>query len=153
MNNATAAGKFIVFKIADYFFALPISIVLKAINYPQLNNKDLNTTGLVQIGSHTLALLDLHQLLGDRTPHLDRNTPFLLIVQVVEGELCAIPVDEPPNLVELPNDSIRALPRSYDRNNLLDLVSYGAILSEEGKTFTIFLLDINQAWHGNKILS
>lgn len=152
MNNATATGKFIVFKIADYFFALPISIVVKAINYPQ-NNRDLNSTGLVQIGSHTLALLDLHQLLGDRTSHLDRNTPFLLIVQVVEGELCAIPVDEPPNLVELSRDSIRALPQSYHHNNLLDLVSYGAILSESGKTFTIFFLDINQAWHGNKILS
>lgn len=152
MNNPIPAGKFIVFKIANYFFALPISIVLKAINYPQ-NNSDLNTTGLIQIGSHTLALLDLHQLLGDRTSHLAWNTPFLLIVQVLQAELCAIPVDEPPNLVELSSDSIRALPHSYDRNNLLDLVSYGAILSEEGKTFTIFLLDINRAWHGNKILS
>lgn len=152
MNSPIPAGKFIVFKITDYFFALPISIVVKAINYPQ-NNRDLNSTGLVQIGSHTLALLDLHQLLGDRTPDFTSNTPFLLIVQVIEGELCAIPVDEPPNLVELSSDSIRALPQSYHHNNLLDLVSYGAILSESGKTFTIFLLDINRAWHGNRILS
>lgn len=153
MNNSTETGKFIVFKIADYLLALPIANVLKVINYPPGNNRDLNTAGLVQIGSHAIALLDLHQLLGDRTPDPTWYAPFLLIAQVDQKELCAIPVDEPPNLVELSKDSIRALPHSYHQNALLDFVSYGAMLSESGKTLTIFLLDINQAWHGNKILS
>ena len=153
MDNSTETGKFIVFKIADYLLALPIANVLKVINYPPGNNRDLNTAGLVQIGSHAIALLDLHQLLGERTSDVTWNAPFLLIAQVHQKELCAIPVDEPPNLVELSKDSIRALPHSYHHNALLDFVSYGAILSDSGKTFTIFLLDINRAWHGNKILS
>lgn len=70
MNNSTETGKFIVFKIADYLLALPIANVLKVINYPPKNNRDLNTAGLVQIGSHAIALLDLHQLLGDRTSYV-----------------------------------------------------------------------------------
>lgn len=38
INNSNQAGKFVVFNIADYFLAVPISVVLKVVNYPQINN-------------------------------------------------------------------------------------------------------------------
>lgn len=146
MNDPTKAA-FIVFKIADYFLALPISSVFKVINYAA-NNTNLNTAGLVQIGSHAIALLDLHQLLGDRTRSATKKTPFLLIASV-QGELCAIPVEEPPNLVELGRDNIKTLPPSYHHHRLRNIVNYAAIFSEEGNTFTVFILDINRAWQFN----
>lgn len=151
MNNSNLAGKFIVFKIADYFLALPISTVLKVVNYPPMNNRNSPTTGLVQIGSHAIALLDLHQKLpSNHTPDVNIYTPFLLIAQLHQGQLCAIPLESPPNLVELSRDSIQALPHSFAHNDLLQAVSYGAILSEQENTFTIFILDINRSWYGDR---
>ncbi len=150
MNNSNALGKFIVFKIADYFLALPISVVLKVVNYPPMNNRNSPTRGLVQIGSHAIALLDLHQKLpSNYTLDVNTHTPFLLIAQVNQGIICAIPVEEPPNLVELSKDSIQALPHSFANNDLLKAVSYGAIFTEQENTFTILILDINQAWYSD----
>ena len=145
MNNEPEAGKFIVFMIADYLLALPMSAVLKVVNSPHGSNGNLRAAGLVQIGHHTIMLLDLQQkFTTSYAPQVTRNSPFLVITQV-QGELCGIPVDEPPNLVELPRDSIRALPKSYNQVGLMDMVSHVAVLSQEEKTFTIFIVDINRA--------
>ena len=153
INNSNQAGKFIVFNIADYFLAVPISVVLKVVNYPHINNNSnttKKTTELVQIGSHTIALLDLHQKLpSNDTPDVNIHTPFLLIAQLYQG-LCAIPLESPPNLVELSRDSIQALPNSFAHNDLLKAVSYGAVISDQENTFTIFILDINQAWYADR---
>ncbi len=73
----------------------------------------------------------------------------MLIVQLHQG-LCAIPLESPPNLVELSRDSIQALPNSFAQNDLLKAVSYGAVISDQENSFTIFILDINQAWYGDK---
>lgn len=145
MDNEASASKFIVFTIADHLLALPIATVLKVVNCPPANNGDPSTTGLIQIGHHTLVVLDLHQKLANSyAPKLTRKNPFLVITQVLQGELYAIPVDEPPNLVELTRDSLRASPKSSHQYGLLDIVSHIAVLSEEEKSFTIFILDINR---------
>lgn len=142
MNKTDAVNKFIVFMIADYFLALPISAVVKVVNYPNTTTQSLKAAGLVQIGKHTLKVLDLHQKLATYAPQLLINNPFLIIIQVFQGELCAIPVTEPPNLVEIPKDSIQALPNFEGQDGLLDIVSHVAVLSE-AETFTIFIIDIN----------
>ena len=145
MNNEPEAGKFIVFIIADYLLALPMVTVLKVVNSPLVSSGNLRAAGLVQIGHHTIMVLDLHQKLATTyATQVTRNSPFLVITQV-QGELCGIPVDEPPNLVELPRDSIRALPKSYNQVGLMDMVSHVAVLSQEEKTLNIFIVDINRA--------
>lgn len=141
MSDSAAVGKFIVCQIADSLLALPIATVLKVINCPSPESGDTNNTGLIHIGRHTVTLLDLHQRLAYGCPQ--QNSPFLVIVQLT-NELWAIPVDEPPNLVELPRDSIRALPQSYRHHGWQDIASYVAVISEAEKTLTIFLLDINR---------
>lgn len=144
MDNKTATGKFIIFSIADYLLALPVYAVLKVINYPLTNTDSLKVAGLVRIGKHTLKLLDLNQKLTTiHASQSHRNSPFLLIVQV-QGELGAIPVDEPPNLAEISRDSIQSLPTSAHQAGLLDIVSHTAVLSDAENTFTIFILDLNQ---------
>lgn len=146
MKNSAAIEKLIVFKIADYFLALPLTAVLKVINYPPANNGDIKAPGIIQIGRHAIALWDLHQILADSDrPQTIGIRPFLLIAQVLPGELCAIPVEEPPNLVELPKHSLRTLPQSFHHHQLRHLVSHVAVISEAEKTFTIFLVDLNEA--------
>ena len=147
MSNELEVGKFIVFMIADYLVALPMVTVLKVVNYPPGLNGNLRSAGIIQIGQHPIAILDLHhKFTNSYAPQLTRNSPFLVITQMVRGELCGIPVDETPNIVDLPRDSIRALPKSYHQLGQinLDIFSHVAVLSEEEKTFTIFLLDINR---------
>ena len=53
-------------------------------------------------------------------------------------------VDEPPNLVELPLDSMRSIPQSESRSSVFKLVSYAAVVSHNEMTTTIFLLDLTR---------
>jgi purine-binding chemotaxis protein CheW len=68
-----------------------------------------------------------------------------VITRASGGELCGIPVDEPPNLVELPLAMMQRLPMSQIQGNaLLEMVSHAAVLSQENVTTTIFLLDVKR---------
>jgi len=146
MHDDSTVSKFIVFKIAEYYLGLPISHVLKVINCSSAISSGLNTMGVIYLGRHTIRVLDLHeQLHSDSSGHLPSNQPFLVLTRTSGGELYAIPVEEPPNLVELPLEMIRTLPKA-DRYSkpVLNLVSHAAVISQENVTTTIFLLDLQQ---------
>lgn len=143
MQHESTTGKFIVFKSGDYFLALPINEVLKVVNYAAVENRELRTMGVVQLGKHTIKLLDWHRSQlssGD----LADSQPFLVITRGVHGELCGIPVNEPPNLMELPLELMRNLPTSNSQSGVLEWVSHAAVLSQDGVTTTIFLLDLKR---------
>jgi purine-binding chemotaxis protein CheW len=143
MHNESKVGKFIVFKIMDYLLALPIEEVLKVVNCSPVASSSIRTMGVVQLGRHMIRVLDLHQRFSiSNLPQLPANQLFLVITRGSGEELCGIPVDEPPNLVELPLDIMRRLPKSQlESNRLLELVSHAAVLAQENVTTTIFLLD------------
>ena len=107
---------------------------------------NIEATGLVHLGQFSLPLLNLHQKLTHQPQ--PTNSPFLIVTQGVQGELWAIPVDEPPNLVKLPKDCIRSLPRSFERNGLSEIVSQVGVLSQE-QTLTVFLLDVERLKSSN----
>ncbi|MUG99213.1 hypothetical protein F7734_45750 [Scytonema sp. UIC 10036] len=144
MNNETNTEKFIVFKVGDYLLALSINDVLKVINCSSLNSQRLTKMGLVQIGDRTIRLLDLHQQLNlDNLPQLSSNESFLAIARDSEGELCGILIHEPPDLVELPPETIRPLPKSDIYGTAVpDIVSHVAVLSYKDTIKTIFLLNL-----------
>lgn len=139
-QKTTTVDKFIVFKIADYLLALPMNDVLKVVNFPLSSN--LKAMGLVQLGQHTIRILDLHrQLSSGDISSLANNPPFLLIIRNPQGELCGIGVDKTPNLMELPLEIMRSVPHSSGQSSILEIVSHAAILSQEEATTTVFLLD------------
>jgi purine-binding chemotaxis protein CheW len=127
----------------DYLLALPIEEVLKVVNCSPVASSSIRTMGVVQMGRHMIRVLDLHQRFNISTlSELPANQLFLVIIRGAGEELCGIPVDEPPNLVELPLEIMRKLPKSELQSNpLLELVSHAAVLSHETVTTTIFLLD------------
>ncbi|MEQ8383309.1 MAG: chemotaxis protein CheW [Coleofasciculus sp. A1-SPW-01] len=131
--------KYIVFKISDCLISLPMDNVLKVLNTPS-NESGWNAMGLLQIGDYTIRIVDLHQQLN---PDYDTNSTnlqsFLVITNPIEGDLFGIIVDEPPNLIELNPDLIRKLPK-YNRR--LPMVSHAAVLQENEKKTTIFMLDL-----------
>lgn len=146
MKNETNTEKFIVFKVADCLLALSINDVLKVVNCSALNSKKLTKMGLIQIGDRTIRLLDLQQQLNlDNLPQLSDNESFLVITRDLEGELCGVLVHEPPDLVELPPETIRPLPKSdiYSKATP-DIVSHLAVLSYQEMMKTIFLLDLKR---------
>ena len=144
MQNEAQAEKFIVFALADYHLVLPLQEVLQVVNCPTIPD-ELSKTGLVQIGRHIIRLLDLHQQLKiEDVSHSPTNSPFLIITQSSAGELCAIPVEEPPNLIEFSRETLRSLPQSNPRSGVLRIASYATTLSKDEFAATVFLLDTNR---------
>ena len=102
--------------------------------------------GVIQIGRHVIRALDLHQRLSSGTlPQAPGDSPFLVITRGSEGELCGIPVDAPPDLMEVSLEMIRSLPPSSPQGGLLEIARGVVISSEEQNPKTIFLLDIKRA--------
>ncbi|MCA1994666.1 MAG: chemotaxis protein CheW [Coleofasciculus sp. S288] len=155
MQNVSQIGKFIIFQIGDYLLALPMSDVLRVINCPPMVSGGLGSMGIVQLGHHTIRVLDLHQKLGIRQrlapteglPQVSDDRRFLAIARSPQGELCGILVDEPPNLMELPLEMIRSLPSSSSQSGILDIASHVVVLSQDDLTTTIFLLDVRRVLH------
>lgn len=144
MNDESTMGKFIVFKIADYYWALPISDVLKVVNSSTLIDKELRTMGIVQLGPHIIKIVDLQPLPSGNLSQLSNTRSFLVITRNSQGELCGIAVEEPPNLIELPLEMIRSLPKSDSYSQCFDLVSHAIVLPQEQGSITIFLLDMRR---------
>jgi chemotaxis signal transduction protein len=139
--------RMMVFAIADYFFALPINVVLKVVNCPPLLlSSSLSSIELVHLGLHTITLLKLQQHLAPGQLQQQANTAqFLVVTQLVQQELCAILVDAPPNLIEIPLSAIRTLPESYRQAHPLHkIASHIAVLPQEETSLSIFLLDMEQ---------
>lgn len=144
-NQSTVLDKFIVFKIADCLLALPMNDVLKVVNCPAADNEGLRVMGLVQLGRHTIRVLDLHQQLNQKElPSSSEKISFLVISRSPQGELLGIAVDEPPNLMELPKESLRKIPHSEHQSNGFDLISHAAVISQKEFTTTILLLDLQR---------
>ncbi|NEO36743.1 MAG: hypothetical protein F6J90_10555 [Moorea sp. SIOASIH] len=144
MDDSTLE-KFMVFQIADYSLCLPIRDVLKVVNFTTEIKREMKTMGLVQLGKHTIKVWDLHQQLGDGSlPHQSPNQRFLVIIRPRDSELWGIFVDDLPNLVELPEDMMRPIPKSYRQASVLEMISHAAVIPNEASTQKIFLLDLQQ---------
>ncbi len=145
MYDNSKLEKFIVFKIADYSLCLPIIDVLKVVNFSTKISRNMKTMGLVQLGKHTIKIWDLHQQLGDgNLPNQSPHQRFLLIIRPRDSELWGIFVDDLPNLVELPEDMMQPIPKSYRQASVLQMISHAAVISNEASTQKIFLLDLQQ---------
>ena len=146
MMAKSEVKRFIVFKVLEYYWALPIDSVLRVVNCSLDINRELIRMGVIQVGRHVIRALDLHQRLSfGPLPQNSRKPPFLIITRSAEGELCGIPVDDPPDLMDIPKEMLQSLPSSDAQFGLLEIAS-GVLLSpEEQNPKTIFLLDIIRA--------
>ncbi|MCG8361913.1 MAG: chemotaxis protein CheW [Pseudanabaenales cyanobacterium] len=142
-NNTLKIAKFITFKVVDYWFALPMAAVLKIVNCPPQDKGGVVTLGIVQLGSHTIQLLDLHGVLGldaDATP--PDQAPFLLVLRSTQKKLWGIALDTPPDLSELPLNTFQAV--SIDNRFVLkkQWISHIATVSEQEINRTLLLLNL-----------
>lgn len=141
-NDTSAIAKFITFKIADYWFALPMEVILKVVNCPSLDQGGIVPLGLVQLGPHTIQLLDLHGVFGLGNTPPPTQLPFLLVLRGAQKRLWGITLASPPDLIELPLTTFHSV--SVDRRFVpkKQWISHIAILSEQEISRTLLLLDL-----------
>lgn len=138
----------IVFRLGDYLFALPINAVLQVTESPSEITQHFESFGLVMLENQSIMLLNLHNKLSfqDQTRQ-EVKGEFLILTQTREGELCGIPVDVLPNMMELPHQDIQPLPQAYRKSNLYGLARFVTFVELEGKEKkeSIYLLDVDEA--------
>lgn len=151
-KNTSKIVKFLTFKVADYWFALPMRAIQKIVNCPPPDNGGIVSLGMVQLGSHTVQLLDLQSVFGlDATSTTPGQTPFLLVLRSIENKLWGIALESPPDLLELPLSSFQ--PVSADRRFVpkKQWISHIAILSEQKIDRTLLFLDLNSVFQRETI--
>lgn len=143
MPQESTFNKFIVFRLADMLLALPMQYVVRVVSYPGGASHPMQAMGLVQLGHHTIRVVNLHQQMGGGEGLPASSPPFLAIARGFQGEFWGVAVDEPPNLMELPLERMQSLPTADTQTGILALVSHAIVLSESE---TIFLLDLHRVF-------
>ena len=142
-------SKFVVFAIAEYRLALPLEQIVRVINYPAQVNPELHKLGLLQIGSHTIRLVNFSQNLPlprnlsenlSESLQLSKTPPFLVIARNLQGAIYGIPVEQQPDLIEIPIEKMQLLPQSDRHPAALQAASHVAVISQDQDVTTIFLL-------------
>ena len=137
--------KVLVFEMANHFFALPLNVIFKVINCPPISETSDRSLGITDFEGQTVTVVNLDQQLS--SPNAERGQiqkRFLILSQTRQGELCGIPIDKSPALIELPQDSIRPLPLSARQINPLSLATHVATLPKAEGSIKIFLLGMAQ---------
>lgn len=142
-DSSSKIVKLITFNVADYWFALPMKATLKVVNCPASDQGGIVSLGMVQLGAHTIQLLDLYGVYGlNANAALLQHPPFLLVLRRPQDKLCGIALESPPDLVELPLNALQCV--SADRRFVpkKQWISHIAILSEQTMNRTLLLLDM-----------
>lgn len=148
---SSARVKWVTFSIAGYRLGMSIDAVLRVVNYPQELKAQSNEIELVEIGQHTLTIVNLKPVLRRAASH-PAQSEFLIVTKPDavgslqnHRELCALRVDTPPDLIELDPASIRQLPTAYRQHHPLSVASRVAVLPQGKATLAIFLIEMNRA--------
>ncbi len=151
-NKTPEIEKFITFEVAGYWFVLPITAILKIVNCPPPNQGGALGIGLVQLGSHTIRLLNLHREVGHPSDPSTDNTPFLVVVRNPQKELWGIALKEPPDLIELPLTTFKPVSLETPFNHKTNWISHMAMVSDQDSDRTLLLLDVHAVFqHGQAV--
>lgn len=152
MDNITSKQvKLLTFKIAEHWFTLPMANVLKVVNCPSSEQGGAVPFGVVQLGKHTIQLLDLYSVfgLGALPPE---QPPFLIVLRShYQKMLWGIVLADPPDLVDLPVAMFKSI--SADRRFVpkKQWISHVAVLSEQTLSRTLLLLDVKAIFQPNSL--
>lgn len=141
--------KFVCFQIAGYQLALPLEGVLRVIQRPETaRSPELHHMGLLPIGHHLIKVIDLQARLAIASMDWDESSkpaldPFLMIVRSSTGEYGAIPIQTPPDLIEVKLEDLRSLPSALADSALLTMASH-IIITPDQPERVIVLLDLQR---------
>lgn len=133
--NATLQ-KLMVFRIGDFFLALPIATILRVL--PATEHQILADSGLLQLGGSAVPLLDLHPQLGKRP-----ESPCILVVATPKGDRWGLWVDDPPDLLDVATEMCQALSPAQRQKSSFPLARAVSHLMLTPQGLTIFILDLS----------
>jgi chemotaxis signal transduction protein len=137
--------KAIAFSVSGYWLALPVASVIRVLPMSESSLFSHSDRGFTYIDGYPTVVLDLHPLFGRlRYGKPESESQFVAIARLDGHSLCAIPIDEPPTLLDIPLGEVGVLPQSY-RQSLERVASHIVNVSQNGTTMTIFLLDLQGA--------
>lgn len=136
------------FKVADHWFALPATAIIKVIPSSVLEKGEAK---LAVWNNCPLIRLDLNSLLSRQTvlqseekQQSTKLQSFTMIVWSQTGEYCGISVEQLPILHDISLSRVQVLPLNY-RRMIHNLAKYMVIQSYHGTALNILLLDLQQA--------
>jgi chemotaxis signal transduction protein len=127
---------------ANYLLALPVGAVFKIITCPPIIKTVEQGIGVVDWQEQTVTVVDLRQKFFKSEPFSSSHSyRFLILLKMRSGDLCGIPIEQSPTLIDLPAATIRPVPLSYRQVAGLTLASHMAVLPlPQGKeSLKIFL--------------
>jgi chemotaxis signal transduction protein len=136
--------KAIAFSICGYCLSLPISAIVRVLPVTASAVFSNRNGGFTQIDGYPTVLLDLHPLFAQLRYSKNSQAQFLAIARIDTHTLCAIPIDEPPTLIDIPLNTVEPLPYTY-RQSLERVASHIVNITQNNETTTVFLLDLKGA--------
>ncbi|MGB3299476.1 MAG: chemotaxis protein CheW [Phormidesmis sp.] len=148
-DSAAEVTQYITFKLADYLLALPTQQILKIVATPSPEAGGLVEIGLVQLGQHSIQVLDLFKLLGlkETAKAAIQNPPFLVVFQNSLQDLWGIALLEPPDLMSVPDYALKPVPPEKRLTRMLRWVSHVVTYDLNSSRHTLLLLDLPAILH------
>jgi chemotaxis signal transduction protein len=142
---STEICKAIAFSISGYWLSLPIASIVRVLPIPESALLSHSHGGFIPIDGYPTVLLDLHPLFSQlRYSKTNVKAQFLAIARLDHQTLCAIPIDEPPALLDIPLEAAEPLPHTY-RQKLERITSHIVNIPQNAETMMVFLLDLRGA--------
>ena len=138
-------AQYITFRLADYLLALPSQKILKIVATPPPEQGSLASIGLVQVGQHSIQILDLAKLFGlkESSEKAPQNLPFLVVFQDKAEDLWGIALPEPPDLMKVPDYALRPVPPEKRLTQALRWVSHVVTYDLHNNRHKLLLLDLS----------
>jgi hypothetical protein len=137
--------KAIAFSVSGYWLALPLASVIRVLPMPESATVGIGEHDFIQIDGYAAMLLDLHPVFSSlRYGRTDTKSQFMAIARLEGSTICAIPIDEPPTLLDICLTEVWVLPLTY-RQRLDRISNHMVNVSQNGTNMTIFLLDLHGA--------
>ncbi|MEM7065159.1 MAG: chemotaxis protein CheW [Cyanobacteria bacterium P01_B01_bin.77] len=136
--------KYISFQVASYWYVIPVTEILKVVNCPPPSQGGVVGLGVVQLGPHTIQLLDLEQLFGSEAIARENlKSTYLVVLQRQENTLWGIALGAPPDLVELSSAVLKPFALAEHGTSQNPWISHVGVISEQTCKRTYLQLDLD----------
>lgn len=135
--------KYITFPLANYWCVVPVAEILKIVNCPSFEQGGVVELGVVQLGPHTIQLLDLYQLFEGAT-RTKTSTPStcLIVLQAKNKALWGILLETLPDLIELLPTDLKPVSLDEHFTTHSPWISHVGVLSKSDDSRTFLQLDL-----------
>lgn len=137
--------KYITFQIASYWYVIPTSAVLKILHCPPVTEGKVIDLGIIQLGPHTIRLIDINQIFEHNKEHTISKEPlFLLVFRYQENTFFGITLSAPPDLIDLTPNILKSVSLQNRFNFHNPWISHVGVTTIEDDNRTLLELDLER---------